>query len=216
MPELQIQPQSRTAIHLLSVFATGLVLFLFLAGVSAKAFVPADFLYGTQTKTGTEPYDLPYRYLLPANYDKANAYPVILFLHGSYEVGTNNEMQLTTNGIGAFDMIAANRTSYPCFLLVPQANNTTDGWNANNLGQVVRAIRDLATKYSIDLNRVYVTGPSMGGYGTWSIIRLYPFVFAAAVPVSGGGASGFERMAAVPIWCFHTTVLLTFQEATTL
>ncbi|MBK8479079.1 MAG: prolyl oligopeptidase family serine peptidase [Opitutaceae bacterium] len=177
-------------------------LLLALTGVPAKALVPAAFLYGTQAKTGAEPFDLPYRFLLPGDYNPANAYPVVLFLHGSYEVGNDNETQLTTNGIGFFNLIQDGWDTHRCILVVPQAN-ATDGWNGNTIGQVVRAIRDLSTRYSIDLNRIYVTGPSMGGYGTWSAIRLYPFFFAAAVPVSGGGSSSYERMAGTPIWCFH-------------
>ena len=182
--------------------ATGLALLLALAGVSAQALQSSDFLYGTEPKAGSELVDLPYRFLLPADYNPANAYPVVLFLHGSSEMGNDNEAQLTTNGIGFFNLIQDGWDTHRCLLVVPQAN-ATDGWNGNTIGQAVRAIRDLATRYSIDLNRIYVTGPSMGGYGTWSAIRLYPFFFAAAVPVSGGGSTSYDRLAGTPIWCFH-------------
>ncbi len=202
MPKLQLLfPRSKPS-WLPRLLVAGFVSFLVLVGIPVQALQPSDFLYGRQPKTGAEPYDLPYRYLLPANYDPATAYPVVLFLHGSYEVGTDNEAQLTTNGIGFFNLIQDNRNTFPCFLIVPQAN-PTDNWNSNTLLQTLRAIRELASRYNIDLNRLYVTGPSMGGFGTWTALRLYPSVFAAAVPVSGGGASSFERIASTPIWCFH-------------
>ncbi len=202
MPKLQSPLLRRSCSRATRLVAAGFALFLFLVAVPARALVPAAFLYGTQAKTGGEAFDLPYRFLLPGDYNPANAYPVVLFLHGSYERGNDNEAQLTTNGMGFFNLIQDGWDTHRCILVVPQAN-VTDGWNGNTIGQVVRAIRDLSTRYSIDLNRIYVTGPSMGGFGTWSAVRLYPFFFAAAVPVSGGGSGSYERLAGTPIWCFH-------------
>jgi hypothetical protein len=88
-------------------------------------------------------------------------------------------------------------------MLAPQAS-VAEGWNANTLAQVIRAIQLLKATYSIDLNRIYVTGLSMGGAGTFEIITRYPFFFAAAVPMSGWGAGTYEKITGIPIWAFHS------------
>ncbi|MBK9992272.1 MAG: prolyl oligopeptidase family serine peptidase [Verrucomicrobia bacterium] len=71
------------------------------------------------------------------------------------------------------------------------------------MDQIVRMVQTLSKTYSIDPDRIYVTGISMGGYGSWGIINRYPFFFAAAVPMSGGGLSNYQRITHIPIWCFH-------------
>ena len=167
------------------------------------AATATDFLTATLPKTGAEPNDLPYRYLVPAGYNPANAYPLIVFLHGSGERGNNNTAQLNNNANGALQLVSTtNQVTYPCFMLAPQAS-VSEGWNANTLAQVIRAIQLLKTTYSIDLNRIYVTGLSMGGGGSFDIITRYPFFFAAAVPMSGWGAGSYEKISSLPIWVFH-------------
>lgn len=174
-----------------------------LAVPRADAATAADFLYATLPKAGSEPYDLPYRYLVPAGYNAANAYPLIVFLHGSGERGTNNTSQLNNNANGALQLVStANQAAFPCFMIAPQAN-ISDGWNGNTLPQVVRAIRLLESSHHIDHDRIYVTGLSMGGAGTCSIITANPTVFAAAVPMSGWGAGSYEKIVHIPQWFFH-------------
>jgi poly(3-hydroxybutyrate) depolymerase len=169
----------------------------------AAAATASDFLAATLPKTGAEPNDLPYRYLVPAGYNPANAYPLIIFLHGSGERGNDNNAQLNNNANGALQLVSdANQAISPCFMLAPQAS-FNEGWNANTLGQVVRAAQQLAATYSIDSERIYVTGLSMGGAGSWQIVTLYPFYFAAAVPMSGWGAGYYEKIVSLPIWNFH-------------
>ncbi len=187
-------------------FFIGLVFVaVFFAGLSEKSFAAtaADFLSAVLPKTGAEPNDLPYRYLVPAGYNANTEYPLIVFLHGSGERGNNNTAQLGNNANGALQLVStANQTSSPCFMIAPQAS-VAEGWNANTLGQVIRAIQVLESNYSIDLNRIYVTGLSMGGAGTWEIITRYPFFFAAAAPMSGWGAGSYEKITGIPIWAFH-------------
>ena len=168
------------------------------------AATAADFQSAVLPKTGAEPNDLPYRYLVPTGYNANNEYPLIVFLHGSGERGNNNTAQLGNNANGALQLVSAtNQTTSPCFMIAPQAS-VAEGWNANTLGQVIRAIQLLETNYSIDLNRIYVTGLSMGGAGTWEIVMRYPFFFAAAVPMSGWGAGSYEKITGIPIWAFHS------------
>lgn len=168
-----------------------------------QAATPSDFLFGSLPKTGSEIADLPYRLLLPPNYDANVQYPMIVFLHGSGERGNDNISQVNHNAGNVLQFVSAdNQAAYPCFMLIPQAN-TTDGWNGNTLGQVVRAIRQLSATYSIDHNRIYLTGLSLGGAGTWTAINRFPSVFAAAAPMAGWGPGNYERNAGIPIWCFH-------------
>lgn len=207
-------PTTAVAIPTMSLILS-IVLRCFLSAIVAAAAIgsasssfaatAADFLSATLPKTGTEPNDLPYRYLVPAGYDAAQEYPLIVFLHGSGERGTNNTAQLGNNANGALQLVsAANQAITRCFMLAPQAS-VTEGWNANTLNQVVRAITRLEADYPIDPNRIYVTGLSMGGGGTWEILTRYPFLFAAAVPMNGWGAGSYEKIVGIPVWNFHAS-----------
>ncbi len=174
----------------------------------ASAAAATDFLSATLSKAGTEPGDLPYRYLIPAGYDAAKSYPLIVFLHGSGERGNDNVAQLNNRASGALQLVSAeNQAAYPCFMLAPQASagagDGDDGWNLDSLGQVMRVIEKMQKQYSIDRNRIYVTGVSMGGAATWAIVVQYPTVFAAAVPMSGWGAGSYARIVGLPLWAFH-------------
>lgn len=170
-----------------------------LVGTVAHAVTDSDLLYGRQSRFGVETYDLPYRYYVPPNYDPSQSYPLIVYLHGSGEEGDDNQRQLGWGCWGAYQLLG--NSQYPCFFVAPQSRA---GWNGNLQDQIVRMIRTLSATYSIDPDRIYVTGISMGGYGSWSIINRHPYVFAASVPMSGGGPTSFQRLAHIPIWNFHS------------
>ena len=172
---------------------------------SAFAATEADFLSGLLPKSGAEPADLPYRYFVPKSYDPAKSYPLILFLHGAGELGQDNSAQLANNANGAMQLISDfNQATYPCFMLAPHTSDPQD-WNFDVLDQVIRTIQLLETKYSIDKDRIYVTGLSLGGGATWQMITNYPFFFAAAAPMSGWGPGGWNdpRLVGMPVWNFH-------------
>jgi poly(3-hydroxybutyrate) depolymerase len=169
----------------------------------ARAAAAEDFLYATIPKVGAELRDLPYRYLVPADCDPLREYPLIVFLHGVGECGDNNTSQLDREANGALSLVSAPcQAAAPCFMLAPQAGRA-HGWDVDTLKQVARAIGKLEADYPIDHNRIYLTGISMGGGGAWRILTQYPFLFAAAVPMSGVGAGAYERIVGVPVWCFH-------------
>jgi len=148
--------------------------------------------------------------LLKPEEEKSNQkYPIVLFLHGSGERGTDNIINLKF--ITPLFMKGESRTKYPCYLLIPQCppDEWWSGKNGNDSSGgaadvMVRLIDSLATKMSIDTKRIYLTGLSMGGYGTWYLLARYPNKFAAAAPVCGGGdpdkASLFKH---TPLWVFH-------------
>ncbi len=155
---------------------------------------------------------MPYRLFVPANYGTTKKYPLVLWLHGVSARGNDNERQIIgPNTLGATiwtkpDIQAKN----PSFVVAPQC--AADGWWANGpeikpsseLENVVELLKELEKQYSIDTDRLYVVGQSMGGYGTWSIITEYPEMFAAAVPLCGGGdKTSAKNLVDVPIWAFH-------------
>jgi poly(3-hydroxybutyrate) depolymerase len=182
--------------HLLTVLLAALPL----AGWCATA---ADFIARTLPAGGGATHALPYRLLLPAGYSASGSYPLILFLHGSGEMGTDNQAQLLYDANGALALVStANRAAFPCFMLAPQAHPSL-GWNAENETQIATVIGQLLDEFAIDRERIYVTGLSMGGGGTWDIATRFPALFAAAVPQSAGGAGNYQRIVDLPVWVFH-------------
>jgi predicted peptidase len=185
---------------------TGADLNLASAATPAAASAPAPVAegeYDTATLKDQAGKELPYRLMKPANYDAKKKYPLVIFLHGVGECGTDNAKQLC-NGAKAL-ATAAMRTKYPCFELVPQCPPKSF-WGADMLKMVVDVVGKLGKDYSIDENRIYITGLSMGGYGTWSLIQDHPEYFAAAAPVCGGGNPAKIKgivAAKLPIWVWH-------------
>lgn len=129
--------------------------------------------------------------------------PVILFLHGAGESG-QDDMAPTTVGIGP--AIRRDPDRFPALVVFPQASQGY-GWRELNLSAAIAALDDVVASFEIDLDRVYVTGISMGGYGTSAVVSLQPERFAAAVPVCGGMVKTtpamLERVARIPHWLFH-------------
>src|SRR5262249_5923284 len=143
--------------------------------------------------------ELPYRLMKPEGYDASKKYPLVIFLHGAGERGTDNEKQLV-HGVPQFAS-KENREKYPCFLIAPQCPDKQSWVNvdwsaephtipkepAESAKLVLNLIQSLQKEYSVDPKRIYITGLSMGGYGTWDLLARKPELFAAAVPICGGG-----------------------------
>jgi predicted esterase len=155
---------------------------------------------------------LPYRMARPTGYDPAKKYPLVVFLHGSGESGTDNKLQVSKHiGVpqgGSVFTLPANQAMYPTFFVAPQAPLPgVAGWMGIPGQAVLKLIASLERQFSIDATRLYLTGLSMGGYGTWALIEGNPKLFAAAVPMSGGGdTSKAASIAQLPIWDFHGTI----------
>ncbi len=139
--------------------------------------------------------------------DVEGPFPVILFLHGAGESGSDGLRQ-TTVGIGP--AIQRNPERFPALVVFPQASRGY-GWRGFNLAAAVAALDAVEARYAVDTRRVSVTGISMGGYGTWLLAVQQPERFAAAVPVCGGldgtarltHAQAASRLARMPQWVFH-------------
>jgi poly(3-hydroxybutyrate) depolymerase len=163
--------------------------------------VASDFLTRVHTSAGGQ--RVPYRLFMPLRYDKTQKYPLVVFLHGIGEKGTDNVRTISNNANGAFVFIAAkNQADHPCFMLVPQSNSGWWGECAATLSQLLGALQQ---EYSIDADRCYVTGLSSGGSGAWDMILMYPKLFAAAVPICGNNNPAKASAAVgVAVWSFHT------------
>jgi len=172
--------------------------------------------YEARTFTGADGAKLGYRLLTPRNYDAAKKYPLVVFLHGAGERGTDNAAQLK-HGAPLFLKPEA-REKFPCFVLAPQCPpeqtwSAVKGWTGPNAFEeeptgpmklLFGTIDAVLKEFSIDQDRLYVTGLSMGGYGTWDILTRQPQRWAAAAPVCGGG--DIARIApakGVALWAFH-------------
>jgi predicted peptidase len=129
--------------------------------------------------------------------------PLILFLHGAGESGDDGVSQ-TKVGIGR--AVRQDPKRFPALIVFPQASRGY-GWRGFNLFAAFAALDDVTGSFDVDPARVYVTGISMGGYGTSAATALQPERFAAAVPICGGmdrsALRRMDRIARIPHWIFH-------------
>lgn len=151
---------------------------------------------------------LRYRLLLPKDYDEGKKYPIVVNLHHGGGMGKDNLIQLDAAGPAQLLSTTQNREKYPAFVLVPQCPlNSSFRALPNHQGissLVFEAMETLEEEYNIDDKRRYVLGTSLGGYGTWHFIGVKPELFAAAMPICGGGDPAMaSKMTNVPIWAFH-------------
>jgi len=174
-----------------------------------KIFEPREFV-------GSNKVPLKYRLLKPIQYQAGKKVPLVLFLHGAGERGDDN---LATLKHGAKDLAdETRRTQYPCYVVVPQCPKALKwsdvDWSKEtnaqpeNPSQSLQTVKELLDEMvetaGVDKNRIYITGLSMGGYGTWDAIARYEGFFAAAAPICGGGDPKMvNKFAKLPIWCFH-------------
>jgi pimeloyl-ACP methyl ester carboxylesterase len=149
---------------------------------------------------------LPYRLFIPADYDSLKEYPLVVCLHHGGSHGNDNTLQI--DGAQPAQVLYQNRTKHPAILFVPQCPKGSAWGGIPSLpaidSVVFEAISFLEAEFRIDPTRRYVTGISGGGFGSWYFATTRPDMFAAAMPVCGGGDPGLAKnMASVPVWAFH-------------
>lgn len=139
---------------------------------------------------------LKYLLFLPAGYEPSGKeWPLILFLHGSGESGSDLEL-VKKNGP---PKIVETKRDFPFIVVSPQSPRR--GWNPDALAAL---LDEIIVNYQVDRDRIYLTGLSMGGYGTWTLAAAYPEKFAAIAPICGGGSpEDAARLKDLPIWVFH-------------
>jgi predicted peptidase len=141
---------------------------------------------------------LGYLLSLPPGYeaDATKKWPLIVFLHGAGESGSDLDKVKIH---GPPKLIAAGTFDHPCIVVSPQCPGR--GWNADMVGALVD---ELCREYRVDEDRVYLTGLSMGGFGTWALAAARPERFAAIAPICGGGNPvDAIKLRGLPIWVFH-------------
>ena len=127
--------------------------------------------------------------------------PLVLQLHGAGERGTGQD-DLDLVEIWGFPDLAK-KGEYPCLFVFPQCPKETF-WAAR-VESILRFIDQLKENYDIDEDRIYLTGLSMGGFGTWFTAMAAPERFAAIAPVCGGGMAWNAGVLTMPVWTFHGT-----------
>lgn len=165
---------------------------------------------------------LNYRILWPENFSEDKSYPLVLFLHGAGERGSDNKAQLT-HGSTLFTA-EENRSKFPAIVIFPQCPKD-DYWSnvdidrsgkgvklkfnpekepTSALTMVMELLTQQLEKSYVKKDQVYVAGLSMGGMGTFEILSRMPETFAAAIPICGGGSTALvEKYVQLPMWVFH-------------
>lgn len=170
----------------------------------------ADAPAAAEAKVGQHPeklekvivVKLDYLLSIPADYNKdaSKKWPLILFLHGSGERGS--DVNLVAKH-GPPKLAAAEPTGPLASQFIVVSPQCPEGrwWKPDEL---LTLIDDVIATHRVDTDRVYCTGLSMGGFGTWELASMYPERFAAVAPLCGGGRTEFaRRMKTLPIWIFH-------------
>ncbi|NDP22105.1 MAG: phospholipase [Paludibacter sp.] len=190
-------------ILLISVFAT--------CFAQSELFLKKEFIWKGDT--------LKYRILFPENYNRNKVYPMLVFLHGSGERGNDNEKQLV-HGSSIF-LNSKNRTEFPAIVIFPQCPSN-DSWvhfkdkksNTFEFSDIKGPTKPLAlTKTlidfykkteAVDTKKIYISGLSLGGMGTYDLICRYPRLFAAAIPICGAvNEKRLMKVRKMPIRIYH-------------
>lgn len=163
--------------------------------------VPTSFVVATfanDKKDGIE-----YSWFAPKNLPQGTRLPLVLCLHGAG--GSTQAAKVLA--------MPTMQEKYPCFVMAPRGDKQEAWANADVLARqrprerlpiVIEAIQFLVQKEAIDPSRIYVTGQSMGGVGTWAALARYPDLFAAGVPVCGAwNVKDVDQLTKTPLWAFH-------------
>jgi predicted peptidase len=194
-----------------------LIGFLLLIPVPARADERATgFVH--RIHKGTDGTEAKYVVFVPHDYRGDRPYPLILFLHGAGEWGSDGQKQVT---VGLGPAIRKREKTFPFLVIFPQSHKKTwpiDLKDQRQLGDVLATwsdqdgegkralamLAEVAKDYRVDQEKIYLTGISMGGFGTWSLAASHPDRWAAIAPICGGGdPQAAEKIGRLPCWCFH-------------
>lgn len=153
----------------------------------------------TFNKTVAKTLSCNYLLFLPDSYgEQEKDWPLMLFLHGAGERGRD----LQKVKVHGPPKIVENQKDFPFIVASPQCPGG-DWWD-EKLDVLTNLLDDIEARYDVDPDRIYLTGLSMGGYGTWALASKYPERFAAIAPICGGGKRFMAyRLKDMPVWAFH-------------
>lgn len=182
-------------------FSSLLILLLPVPGFAQQAVPVAGHQVEMKHKISDD-IEVSYLLYMPADFkaEDNQKFPLIFFLHGRGE--SNGPLSLVAKW--GPPMFAARGDKLPYVIVSPQC--PAEDWWASEEQQkrLVSLLDQVVTKYKIDETRIYLTGLSMGGYGSWKLAAKYPNRFAAVVPVCGSGdPDDAEKLKDIPIWVFH-------------
>ena len=141
-----------------------------------------------------------YVVFVPKAYKGDKEFPLILFLHGLGESGSDGLNQVKV-GIGP---AIKKKDDFPFIVVFPQSQKRSWQANSDDGKRAMSILAEVQKSYKVDGKRVYLTGLSMGGFGTWSLAAAHPERWAAIAPVCGGGnPTSAEKIKNIPCWCFH-------------
>jgi predicted peptidase len=178
-------------------------------------------MYSKKEFTSPDGKKLLYRILFPEEYDQSKKYPLVLLLHGAGERGNDNEKQLVHGSRLFLDSV--NRKKFPAIVVFPQCP-AESYWSSVEIDRTktplaltfdytrpatdpltlaMRLVDELVKTEAVDTRRMYITGLSMGGMGTFEAVYRYPKTFAAALPICGGGDTAHYAKVKTRFWVFH-------------
>jgi predicted peptidase len=192
-----------TAVRMLALAGAAVLVLVPLAAARSRA-AAAEPTKGFLNRVHKDADGKEAKYVLfvPHDYTDDKPYPVILFLHGAGE-RTGGKKQPVEVGIGP--AIKKREKDFPALVIIPQAR-AGGNWQANSpdAKRALDILVEVEKEYKIDDKRVYLTGLSLGGMGTWGLAIAHPDKWAAIVPVCGrGDTSNAEKIKDLPCWCFH-------------
>jgi predicted peptidase len=181
------------------------------AGVCIHFLNPDQPPFEARVYIGKDKVPLPYRLYVPSKYDPKTKYPLVIWLHGSDAIGNDNLKQITGYNTAGTQVWTTpkNRDSFPAIVLAPQSYERY--WSFPGLKEPIReeqlvfeTVAALQKEFSIDPDRIYLVGQSMGGFGTWAYLGNRPDFFAAGVVLCGPAVpTVVPRIAHIPVWVFH-------------
>ncbi len=174
---------------------------------------PTGILFGSLETDGR---GYPYALYVPREHDPSQPWPLVVFLHGRGESGTDGSKPLA-QGIGL--ALLRDAAAWPCLVLFPQKPGEDSEWEQHE-GAVMAMVARVREAYRVDPARIYLTGLSQGGHGTWVLGARHPDLWAALVPVAGYGPARSEaaglppafhgspaelaaRIGKLPVWAYH-------------
>src|SRR5467141_5125544 len=179
---------------------------------SAQILKKDDVTFRKRAYADKQGNKMPYRLFVPANYDASQKYPLIFWLHGAAGRGSDNLKQISggnENGTHVWTT-PANQAQLPALVLAPQCPEDrfwSEPENNEISPQLQMALDILAVvekEFSIDPDRIYLAGQSMGGLGVWSALQAYPGKWAAAVILSAyDNFTNVKALASTPLWVFQ-------------
>ena len=169
------------------------------ASATSKRHLPRGFVMKTLRLPNDEPRN--YVVFVPPQYnlDQTHLWPVIVYLHGSGECGTDGFKQ-TSIGLPVY--ISKRPAQFPFITLMPQAHQTW--FRGKDAVAIWAMMEELRREYRVDRDRIYLTGLSMGGFAAWELSVLRPDFFAAVAPVCGAAPKEYlGNIVNIPVWAFH-------------